>query len=355
MSKNERTRVQISRLIMAFVAIIAWSVHSYASDVSEKRLLVIDSQVGDPYQTVRESMLDSLAAKGYNEAAGFTHEYYSLSHYHGAAISLWRHRIQKVQYDAIFLNGTLAVSSFKQIAWKSEQHPFIFASVTDPEGLGLIDAFDTAPPENFTGVAYRVPVEDRLKFVKRLIPNVKNIGLVYADMPQSHSYRGWLDALMKKKEWAGVKLHYRQVDFIPSEGGHRRMAQMAKAYVEELDPIVDVFLSPNDQMGAQRPFAEMVEKTATKPLIGVGRHEVAENWGAVASIYPDEGTIGAQAAEMVARLLEGENISTIHPQRSAKLGVIIDATRAERFGLKLASELLDQAEIIRNTPLNRRQ
>ncbi len=317
-----------------------------ASNVAEKRLLVIDSQLGDPYRTVRESMLDALAAKGFNEAAGFSHEYYSLSHYHGAAISLWRHRIQKTKYDAIFLNGTLAVSSFKQIAWKSDKHPFIFASVTDPQGLALIDAFDAPPPANFTGVDYHVPVVDRLRFIKRLMPNAKNIGLVYADMPQSYSYRGWLDALMKDEEWAGIKMHYRKVDFIPGEGGHRRMAQMAKRHIKELNSVVDVFLSPNDQMGAQRPFAEMVEKTATKPLIGIGRHEVAENWGAVASIYPDEGTIGVQAAQMIVRLLNGEAIANIYPERTAKSGIIIDVRKAERFGIRLDSELLQSAEIV---------
>lgn len=53
-----------------------------------KKILVIDSQLGDPYQSVRESMLLELERLGDTQASGFSYEYYSLSHYPGAAMSL---------------------------------------------------------------------------------------------------------------------------------------------------------------------------------------------------------------------------------------------------------------------------
>ncbi len=331
---------------LIFLITCALSSPLYSDPAHQKRLIIIDSQTGAPYQTVRESMLTELTKKGYTKENGFISEYYSLSHYHGAAKSLWQHRMTKIHYDAIFLNGTLAVSSFKDIAWQNPQYNFIYASVTDPLGLGLVDTYDNPPTGNFTGIAFHVPVDIRMDFVKKLIPGVKNIGFVYADMPQSHSYRQWIENLQKTPEWQGVNFHFRKVGFIPSDGGHHRMAQIAKKHIKELDPIVDVFLSPNDQMGAQSPFAKNVSEIATKPLIGLGHDDVSLGWGATASIYPDEIAIGVQAANMIERIFQGEKISQIHPVRPASYGIVVDKTKAETFGIKLSTEFMSEAEIV---------
>ncbi|MFL0809230.1 MAG: hypothetical protein K6L76_02330 [Agarilytica sp.] len=317
-----------------------------AVDNTPKKLLVIDSQIGDPYRNVRESMLTELAARGFKEGDGMSYEYYSLSHYRGAAKNLWNHRIRKVDYDVIFLNGTLAAKSFKDIAWNSKSYDFVFASVTDPVGLGIVKDYNITPEANFTGVAFHVPIEDRMRFIKRLMPQAKNIGLIYADMPQSHSYRKWIEEVLNQPEWQGVTVHFRQVDFIPSEGGHRRMAQMAEKHVQELDSQVDLFLSPNDQMGAQRPFANMVYRNSTKPLIGLGRHDVTDGWGATASIYPDEKIVGKQAAEMVHKIFNGEALTTILPERPREYGIVIDKAKAKYFGISIDADLGAAAELI---------
>lgn len=309
-----------------------------------KKIVVIDSQTGFPYEDVKKSMLAELSARGFTKSAGFVQEYYSLAQYKGAAKNLWQHRIKNSNFDVIFLNGTLAVSSFKDIAWQSPAHFFVYANVTDPVGLGVISEHGKAPLGNFTGIAFQVPIEIRMDFLRRLIPNVKNIGLVYADMPQSHSYRRWLEKEFQKKEWEGVTLHFRKVGFTPSEGGHRRMAKMAKRYIQELDPIVDVFLSPSDQMGVQKPFVSMVANTATKPLIGLGINDV--EWGAAATIYADLDNVGRQAAHMIERILNGEAVKTILPKLPIKYGTTINKTRAKMFHLDIRAASRPNTEII---------
>ncbi len=334
------------RLPFYFILLAAMlACYSHANG-NPKKILMIDSQSGDPYQTVRESMIRELGRRGYNETSGLNYEYYSLSHYRGAARNLWNHRIQKTDYDVIFLTGTLACKSFREIAWKSNRHKFIYAAVTDPVGLGLIEDYGKTPNGNFTGVAFHLPVDVRMNFVRELLPDVKHIGIVHADMPQSHSYRIWLEDVLKQEEWKGVTLHYRQVDFIPSEGGHKRMAQMAARHIEELDPIVDVFLAPSDQMGAQSPFAKMVSKIATKPLIGMGKQDVVEGWGATASIYPDEKLLGEQAAAMMERFFQSEPLTDILPERAKHFGMVIDKTKADRFNITISETLRQKATLV---------
>lgn len=313
--------------------------------VFNKKLLVVDSQIGSPYQGTREAMMAELEKRGYTKAAGFTFEYHTLSNYKGTAKSLLRFRLQREHFDAVFLNGTLAVSAFKDLVWQSDKYFFVFATVTDPVGVGLVDKYDEPPLGNFTGISYYVPVETRLSFIRQLIPNVKNIGFVYADMAQSHSYRAWLEDALKTEEWQGVTVHFRQVSFIPSDGGQKRMAGLAEKYIKELDSKVDVFLAASDQMGSQSPFANMVEKTATKPLIGLGRKDVVENWGATASIYLNTEGIGIQAAAMIERLFKGESIQTIFPERPKKFGIVIDKAKAAKFNITISDDLAKEAEV----------
>lgn len=332
-----------SAYLLVFISVLCFP--CFAANTA-KKILVIDSQKGDPYQTVRESMLLELERRGYSKASGFSYEYYSLSHYPGAAKSLWNHKITKHEYDLIFITGTLACKSFREIAWQESKYTFLFAAVTDPVGLGLIHDYGQPPNGNFTGVSFHVSVQDRMNFVRELIPKVKHIGVVRADMSQSHSYGQWLKAVLDQPEWSNVTLHSRQVPFIPSEGGHRRMAQTARKFIEELDPIVDVFLSPADQMGAQSPFARLVDEIATKPLIGIGRHDVFDRWGATASIYPEEKLMGVQAAIMADRLLQGEPIESVFPEQAEAYGIAIDVSRAKKFGIEISDELKQNAILI---------
>ena len=79
-------------------------------------------------------------------------------------------------------------------------------------------------------------------------------------------------------------------------------------------PSVDVFLSPIDQLGVSWQFADTVYRTATKPLIGLGRRSCAsEGWGA-ASIYPSLESVGRQAASMIVRLMEGAAVKQVFPE-----------------------------------------
>lgn len=316
-----------------------------ANETFSKKILLVDSQSGEPYRTVRHSMLNELQKRGYTQEAGYHFEYQSLSHYHGAAKSLWEHRIKKTHYDLIYVAGTLAGSEFSYLA-KDHSTPIVFSAVTDPVGLDMIEDFSQPPHRNFTGVSYHIPVNIRMDFIREILPNVKNIGLVYADMDQSHSYNLWLQELTSSAKWEGVTIHYREVDFVPSDGGHRRMAQVAKQYIQELNPIVDVFLSPCDQMGTQEAFAKMVASTATKPLIGIGRRDVSDGWGATASIYPDEVAMGVQAANMIDRIFMGEPLLSIHPERPKEYGVIINQTKMHKFGLEMSENLRNEATII---------
>lgn len=300
-----------------------------------QELVVIDSETGEPYRSVRLAMLQSLAESGYRDGENLRIIYQSLDNHVGVATSFWNH-LELKNRKIFFINGTVAAGAFQKLAWNDSEHLFVYAAVTDPVGMGLVDDFKSSPKANFTGVAYPVPVKERFRMILQLFPKARTFGLIYADMPQSHSYRRWIEELLRTdKEFKGISVQFRMVPFVAGSGGHVRMAMLAEEYVRELDGDVDVFISPNDQMGVQSPYATMLSRIASKPLIGIGTKEVLENWGATASISPSLQMIGKQAAAMVRKLLDGKPIRQIPPEPARAFEITIDVSRAKAFGAEL--------------------
>ncbi|OUR74208.1 hypothetical protein A9Q76_01250 [Arcobacter sp. 31_11_sub10_T18] len=328
-----------------FIFILSLVTFAYASSNSSLhvRLLIIDSLKGEPYNTVRKSMITELERLGYVENKNLTIKYYSLGNYVGTGINIWKHEEKNKRSDVIFLNGTTATKAFKEIAL-DDKNKFVFANVTDPVGVGVIDNFKSPPKHNFTGVSYPVRIEDRLRFIQKVFPKAKKIGLIYGNLPQSHSYKKWIQNALLLEEFKNLEVIFREVEFVKSEGGHKRMARIAKKYVLELDKEVDLFLSPNDTMGSQKPFAKMVYENVTKPLIGLGRKDVMENWGATMSIYPSLPDAGITAAQMIYKLFNGSKIKDIIPQWP-RTGVTFDLTKAKEFGIMIPNELIDEAGV----------
>ncbi|MES9990957.1 MAG: ABC transporter substrate binding protein [Candidatus Thiodiazotropha sp.] len=306
------------------------------------RLLILDSQQGSPYSEVRHSMLDYLNQYGYVEGKNLELVLHTAGNDTEKAEAILHSQVA-TGFDVYYMGGTVATVAAKQVLY-GKKEPVVFASPTDPVGIGVIDAFNLTPKSNFTGVSYPVPVKSRFRFIRELMPHVKRIGLIYADMPQSHSYNSWIkDMLEKDPYFKDLQVVFRKVPLIKGEDGDKRMAEMAVPLIKELDAKVDLFIKPNDQLGARRHFAEMVYAHATKPLIGIVKNDVMQDWGAMAVVYPSHRSIGRQVADMVRDLFEGKPIKEITPQWPARFGYALDITKAMQFGVMIPVGLLQLA------------
>jgi putative ABC transport system substrate-binding protein len=308
------------------------------------KLLIIDSQKSYPYEGARNAMLRQLASYGFIEGKNLIVDRFSVGNDINKAENILRQELPK-NYDVIFSNGTVVTQAAKKVAWGNARHRFVFAAVTDPVGLGVIEDFINPPKANFTGVCYPVPAISRLKFVRYIFPKAITIGLIYSDMPQGHSYRKWMEAaLLEEPSLKGIKIIFRMVPLIKGDiKGQQMMTELARKYVLELDPLVDVFLSPNDQMAAEQSFPRMVYKTATKPLVGISRKDVMEGWGATISMYPSELSAGRQCAAMIKKIFTGDDIAAIIPQWPKENGIAIDLRKARHFGISIPIQVIEMA------------
>lgn len=331
-------------LKIAAILVLVLAISEAAEAATTYKLLIVDSQQGYPYEGARNAMVRQLSSFGFSEKRNLQIKHFSIGNDADKAEKVLRQELPK-NYDVIFSNGTVVTQAAKKVALGNPSYRFVFAAVTDPVGLGVIEDFKNPPKANFTGVCYPVPVHSRLKFVRDIFPKAKNIGLIYSDMPQGHSYRKWVEtALQEDQALKGLNVIFRMVPLIKGDmKSQQLMADLARKYVLELNPVVDLFLSPNDQMGAERPFAEMVYKTATKPLVGISRKDVMDGWGATLSMYPSEISAGRQSALMIKKLFQGDNIASIIPQWPKENGIAIDLRKAKRFNIGIPIQIMEMA------------
>ena len=306
--------------------------------------MIILSEHGEPYQSALDCTLAELSAMGYVKDKDVTFTTYSLDNYKGRAVNILR-RESQTPFDLIVVYGTVGMMALKAIIFDDPRYPkIVFSCITDPVGAGVVADFSSPPAHNFTGVAYPVPVHERLAFIRKVMPEARTIGLIFADMPQSHSYNQWLlDALNSDSRFAGYRILFRSVPFVESKGGKIRMAERSIRYIKALDPHVDLFLSANDQLASQPFFPRNVQDHATKPLVGINREDVMGRRGATMAIFPTAEGLGRQTAAMIQKLLAGALVRDVIPEKPVEFGVAFDMDKVRQFHLHIPETLLKQA------------
>lgn len=333
--------VILYRVVVILFLVFGFSQFTFATEnQANYKLLILDSQQGHPYDEVRAALLQGLNDDGYIEGKNLQIRLKVMGNDINSGERILREEI-KNHYDVIFVGGTVATISAKNVLYGDMTQPVVFGAPTDPVGIGVITAFNTTPTANFTGISYPVPVKARLRFIKRLLPTAKKLGLIYVDMPQSHSYNQWLqDIIAHDSEFTGLEIIFRSVPLITGENGDILMAEAAMTHIKALDSQVDAFIKPNDQMGTRQEFAQIVYKTASKPLIGIVKNDVMARWGAAAVIYPSHDSIGQQAARMIKALFEGKSIADLPAEWPEKYGFAVDLLKSKQFHITVPVELL---------------
>ena len=196
-----------------------------------------------------------------------------------------------------------------------KEKPVFFAAITNPETAGVLE-------KNVTGVSDKSPVEKQTALIQRLLPNAKNIGIVYNTSEQNSFYL--TEEFTKAAKEKGFNVIVRGVTTIN---------EMASA-LDTLLPEIDVLYTSIDNMLAST-YPLIVEKSnkAGKPIIGATK-SFAEQ-GALATEGISDYQVGYQTGEQVVRYLKGEKIENIPYETVEKSELCINKEVAEKFGIVL--------------------
>jgi putative ABC transport system substrate-binding protein len=227
----------------------------------------------------------------------------------------------------------ITTPSSQMLANTTDTIPIVITAVTNPLVAGLIESFER-PNTNVTGTSDLTPVALQLELIKRLLPDVQTIGIMY----NAGEVNSRIQADIAREKATELGLSY-----IP--GVVASTADVAQV-TESIIGRVDVIYIPtcNTMATAYTTVVNIAEGMGVPVVVG---EAAGVTQGALATEGINYYNLGRQTAVMAAQILRGESTPQEMPiQWQAYANLIINTAAAERLGITIPDDLLAAAELV---------
>lgn len=316
------------RLVLAVAAILAMNTLSFAAD---KVKVDITQIVAHPaLDAVRKGVEDALSQQGYKNGENMILTFQSAQGNISTATQIARQFVGD-KPDVIV---AIATPSAQTMLAATKQIPIVFSAVSDPVEAKLVQTMEK-PGGNVTGVSDRSPIEDHIKLLKEIKPDLKKLGYLY-NSAEANSV-STLNVLRQLAEKDGIEV-------IPSAAPKSSDVQAA---TRALIGKVDMIYVPTDNTiisvleGATKVAAESKTPLFTADPSSIGR-------GAFAAQGIDYYDAGIETGKLVTRILKGEKVSDISVVTPPARDITIDVQAAKKMEITIPQPVLDRAAKIIN-------
>lgn len=232
--------------------------------------------------------------------------------------------------ELIFTAGTPTGVAAAEATRKSAV-PVVFGVVADPVAAGVITDLNR-PGGNMTGVMLSQNQTRRLELVRTVVPDARRV-LVPYDPDDAAP----VSALAQIRDVAGA-LGFELVN------AHARNDHEVTAMLAHFPTYIDaVFMLPDSTVN--RRIRDLLVAALERRLPVSGPSAAQVEAGAVMSYGIVHHEVGIQAAHIADRILRGASPATI-PVETADFFLTLNVAAANRIGLELPEEVLQQADRI---------
>lgn len=210
--------------------------------------------------------------------------------------------------------------------------PMLFSAITDPVLAGLVKDLGH-PGGNITGVSDMLPLDQHMDMVKKFIPGLKQLGVIY------NSGEANSKSSVKLLKNVGKKMGYEVVDATVAKTSE--VYQATKSLVGRVDA---VFIPTDNTVVASLESVVKVCVEKNLPLFGSDVDSVKR--GAVAAMGFDYYMHGRQTGAMAQRIINGANPANISVETQKELKLYINRKYANLMEVKIPDELLNAADKI---------
>lgn len=237
---------------------------------------------------------------------------------------------QLVSYgvDLIFTSEDAPAIAAQQA---TRQIPIVFASVSDPIGMGLIRSF-ARPEGNITGVtdlSFELSAK-RLELFQEMIPNLKRVLVPYDR--NSASALAAVKAYRDAAHRLGIMILERPVTTM--EEARDVLSQVRRSEVDGILQWPSVSLNIT---------GFILEATRQRGIPAIFSGSFWAERGALATYGPDFHESGRQAARLVDKILKGTSPTAIPVEANSQIEFIINLKVATKLGLTISPQVLFQA------------
>jgi putative ABC transport system substrate-binding protein len=219
---------------------------------------------------------------------------------------------------------------------KGTKVPMVFAGVTYPIEGGLIKEFDKPTGTNITGLSYGVSPQTRLKLFRKMFPDRKRfrrLGFIYSGVMEQEI--NMVRELKSLEETSGFELKY--IDFYNYELGKPDFGILEKN-VKQADLFFGWYTL--DEICAD---SSLLKRITSFPIPILGITSKFTDMGAIGGVLTDHFALGAEQANMVAKILSGKDPGKIPPKQPSTYLIEINLKKARELNIEIPLEMIGAA------------
>lgn len=237
--------------------------------------------------------------------------------------------------DEVDLICAVSTSTAQVMAAATSEIPIVGTAITDYEEAKLVES-NEVPGYNVTGTSDQNPIEKQGELILQLVPDVKTVGVVY----NSSEINSQLQAVQISEYLATYGVTVLESTF----SDINNMQQAVQALAGKVEAI---YLPTDNTVASAIPQIVTITEEKGLPVI-CGAATMVEA-GGTATYGIDYYKLGYHTGEMAAEILKGEAEPATMPIQYASeddLKLVINKGEADRIGLTIPQELLDNAVIV---------
>ena len=283
------------------------------------------TQIGDhpSLDNCRKGFIDGLKSKGYEEGKNIKIDFQSAK----GDMNVANQIAENFAASGKDLVCGIATPSAQALYTKCYDKgiPVIFNAISDPVEAKLAKS-TTEAMDGITGVSDALPVEDQLKLIRKVLPEAKNIGILYTT-----SEANSVSTIKKYKELA-PKYGFEIVE--KGIGNQSEIPQATDILLTQVDCISN--MTDNTVVEA---LSVVLDKANAKKIPVFGSEEEQVKNGCIASAGLDYFKLGQQAGIQAAKVLSGEDISKIPYETLTEAKITVNKEVAENLGITLPDDI----------------
>ncbi|MGB4439843.1 MAG: ABC transporter substrate-binding protein [Sedimentibacter sp.] len=226
----------------------------------------------------------------------------------------------------------IATSTAQSAAAATKDIPIVFAASSYPVEAGLVKDLNK-PEGNVTGVSDAIDVKLIFDLAFELTPDVKTFGFIY-NSGEVNS----VAAIEKAKEYCEEK----KIDYV--EATITNSSELLQASQSLLGKVDAIFTPTDNTVASAMPVLAAEAMNAGVPVYTGADSMVAD--GGFATVGVDYTILGRQVADMIKRIIDGENISEIPVETLKEYSKIVNTTTAKQLGIELTDDMLKDYQIV---------
>lgn len=263
-----------------------------------------------------KGFVDGLKEEGYEEGNNIEFDYQNAQGEQANCITI----AQKFLNDKNDLILAIATPAAQAAANLIKDIPILVTAVTDPETAKLVEK-NEIPGGNVSGTSNLTPVDEQMELLKKLVPNVKTVALMYNSSEQNSKFQ--IDMAKRKLDEIGIS--YMEAEITnPND-----IQQIVQSIIGKAEA---VYIPTDNMLASGMPNVISITEPAKIPVI-CGEADMLKS-GGLATYGISHYELGKLTSKQAVRILRGEAEPATMPIEYLKTYTLsINTNAAEKLGI----------------------